>query len=262
MPRAQPLGVEQEAEARQVLLARAAGQHVVVGPPERDLVERRRQPPGLGFRGIGVPAGEARAQFLQRRRQQEDIAMGAADRLILQHAQLRGPLHVEVEQHVLAALEKGQHFAAGRAVAAAEDLGMFEEIAGFDLGDEFLLRQEMIIAAIRLAGTRCAGRRGDAVMARAVGAGGAAEGGLAAAGRAGHDAEEAGAAGGNRRCDHSMFCTCSRNFSTSHFPATTRCAMAASLALAPVVLSSRCSSWQRKSSGRPAGLPALSTLSH
>ncbi len=57
-------------------------------------------------------------------------------------------------------------------------------------------------------------------------------------------------------CPHSTFCTCSRIFSSSVFASTMVWAMPASLALEPMVLNSRKSSWQRKSRARPGGSAA------
>src|SRR5690606_12752293 len=121
-------------------------------------------------------------------------------------------------------------------VTVTEDDGVFEETTGFDLGEEFCFGEKVVVASVDFAGTGRAGGGGDAVMPRTIRGSGATQGGLAASGGAGNNAEQAWQSG-HRRWSHSMFCTCSRNFSTSHFPSTTRWAMAASLALAPMVLS-------------------------
>ena len=52
---------------------------------------------------------------------------------------------------------------------------------------------------------------------------------------------------------HSTFCTCSRMRSTSAFIETTRAEISACWLLEPVVFTSRCISWTRKSMRRPAG---------
>src|SRR6185503_17992184 len=56
---------------------------------------------------------------------------------------------------------------------------------------------------------------------------------------------------------HSRFSSCSRNFSSSPFMPITRWAMSASLALAPIVLTSRPSSWARNPSCLPTGRSAV-----
>src|SRR5690606_38626996 len=55
---------------------------------------------------------------------------------------------------------------------------------------------------------------------------------------------------------HSTFSTCSRSRSISSLIAITRCSIAASFALAPIVFVSRCISWIRKLSRFPTGSDA------
>ena len=124
----------------------------------------------------------------------------------------------------------------------------------------------MVIHSVRFAGPRRAGGAGDdAGHVRAGRQQLLAERRLAAARRRGEE-DEQGPAVGSRRPDgglltfgfwlpafHSTFCACSRNFSNSAFNVTTSREMTASLALEPMVLTSRFISWARKSRVRPTG---------
>ena len=149
-----------------------------------------------------------------------------------------GALHIEVHEYVLPPGEAGEYFFFQRAVMTPKHTGMLEEGAGLDALKKVFLGEKMVIASVFLAWANRAGGSGDAVVGAFGGAGGAAQGGFAAAGWSGDDAEETG----EKRWIHSMFWTCSRSFSTAPFPATTRWARPASLALLPMVLNSRWSS--------------------
>ena len=95
-------------------------------------------------------ADQALAQFLRRRRKNED-----ADEIVLHRlGQLLGALPVDVEQHVAASLQRRRHRPLRRAVEIAEHLGVFEKLAPVAQTGEFPGADEVIILAVDLSRPR------------------------------------------------------------------------------------------------------------
>ena len=125
--RLQALGREDLTHARHALLEIAVDQHVVVlgemGHVGRDLAEA---PAHHRFGILGAPP-QPSLQLGHRRRQDEH-----ADHVGARLAQLLGALPVDVEQDVAARGERLLDRRARRAVAMAVDLGVLQQLAGFD----------------------------------------------------------------------------------------------------------------------------------
>src|SRR3989442_9197866 len=139
-------------------------------------------------------------------------------------------------------------FVLQRAVQLTDVLGILEEPACADPFQELRPRLKVIIHAGPLIGTRRPRRRRhrEAESIRILFAHRPRDGRLAAARRRGQDDDP-------RPCRHSKFSSCSRNFSRSPFIAITVWVIRASLALEPIVFTSRNNSCARNPSCLPTG---------
>ena len=96
---------------------------------------------------------EPALQFPDGRRQDEN-----ADEIVARFfAQLLRALPIDIEQHVAAGAQCVDDRPARRAVAMAEHFGPLQQLAFFDHGIEATAIDEMIIAAVDLAGPLAAG---------------------------------------------------------------------------------------------------------
>jgi hypothetical protein len=136
---------------------------------------------------IGAPRAQATLQLRHGGRQDEDPDDVGIDLL-----QLLRALPVDVEQHVAPALDDLQHLGLQRAVAMAEDVRPFEELATGHHFVEFVVRDEIIVLAVDLAGADRPGGGGDGKGQPVVGGHQhARDRGLAGTRRAGQHEEEA-----------------------------------------------------------------------
>src|SRR6185437_15087227 len=201
---------------------------------------------------LGVQAAVAQPPFqgLLVRREDKD-----ADRVLNFALDLRCPLHVNIEQQVPAALKGLLQEALGGAVVVAEHVGVFQELAACNHLLEILNGHKEILAPVLLAAARSAGGVGDGeVQVRHPLSQLVYKRGLARARRRGNDVHGA----------HSMFWTCSRDFSISAFMASPSCVMRRASPATPVVLESRVLasrfiSCSRKSSFLPTSPPLSSS---
>src|SRR5437588_3506940 len=114
--------------------------------------------PGEGVVVVGAAVAQPAAEHLERGGHQED-----EDRLGEPVAHRRRPLHVDLEDHVLAAREHRLDPAARGAVAVAVDRRGLEELPLLLEPAETLVVDEGVGDAVDLAGPRRAGGVGDAV---------------------------------------------------------------------------------------------------
>src|SRR5262245_6335790 len=248
---------------------------IVVVPPRGNLLAGAGEPPGDLHGPVAPPLTKPRFQVLHRRRHDEPRT-----RLRIALTELPRPVRVDVEQDVEPAGERALEGLHGRAVVVAVDRGPFGEGIPVAHVEELGLGDEVEVGAVHLAWARRPRRVGDGVeevrheLAHLV-----AQRCLPGARRSRDDDEGAppldqlqfsprltallayGSSAAfrlERRSarGYSMFCTCSRIFSSADLAAMAACESSRSSALEPTVLTSRCISWMRKSSVRPTGPPS------
>src|SRR5688500_11599373 len=211
---------------------------------------------GLGIRQAALDdafrvlaaAAQPALQLLQRRRQDED-----ADALRIKRAHLPRALPVDLEDEIVALLQRAVDALLRSSIPVAVHFGVLEEFAALAHGQKRRLVDEVVFAPVLLAGPRCArGVRSRQAQPRLVFEQRLDERGLARARRC-RDDEQAPA--------HSMFCTCSRTCSMRSFSSRAHSATGWLAAFEASVLASRLSSWAMKSRRLPAAPPRCRTRS-
>src|SRR6266571_8600347 len=137
--------------------------------------------------GVRILAARAHAplELLDRRRQDED-----ADAIGIKLAHLLGALPVDLENQVLAALQRIQDHVSRRAVAVAVDFGALQELAAVLHGEKRRVVDEVVVDAVLFAGPGRPGRIRDRdFQARILAHHRLDEGSLACSGRRSDDEE-------------------------------------------------------------------------
>src|SRR5690554_1150945 len=242
-----PFGREDRLEHAERFLEAVVHDNVIEIVRRLQLVERGPQPRRALVVRLTRAAGEPPEQLGTGGRQDEDEHRS---RQLLPH--LSRALHIDIEHDGAALLERRPDAAQRRAVATAVDPCPLEQLATLLHRLEPGVIHEVVVDAVPLVVARRArgrGHRKDDV--------------LVALDERARQRRLASAAGGGeheRECVlpalHSTFSTCSRSRSISSLIAITRCSIAASFALAPIVFVSRCISWIRKLSRFPTGSDA------
>ena len=149
-----------------------------------DFDARIGEPPRDDIGAVLAAAVQPLAQFFPTRRQDED-----QDRVRKQPLDLQCALPVDLERHVVAVGDVGGDLGLRRAVEIAVHLRPLEEVAALDHAPERRHVDEVVLAAVLLAGARAAGRVRDAeaVAVGVLGEEALEEGGLAGARGAGDD---------------------------------------------------------------------------
>ena len=104
------------------------------------------------IRRVSAPAGKALEQFRIAGRHDEEIHRSEADDSLPAGAHLRRALDIEIHHHVAAHFKMPRDFRIEGAVEVAVDFRAFEEFTRLAFRKEFLPAEEMVIAAIDLAG--------------------------------------------------------------------------------------------------------------
>lgn len=178
-------------------------------------------------------------------------------------ADLSSALDVDIEQDVVALTEKVFGGAAACPIVVVVNTGPFEKSFALDHLLEGVFGDKVVVDAVLFVVSGRAGGVGD---------------GESVAGRGVQKRLAKGGFSGTRACgdhqqqtfslkwrghgcgsflgsSHSIFWTCSRIFSISALMGKSRCVMGPSWALTPMVVASRCISWQRKSRRLPITPP-------
>src|SRR5690606_33654561 len=141
-------GLEDHLHLGEALLDVVVDDDVVVGVPVADFGAGAVHAVADDFLAVGAARAQALLERLDTRRQQEyahDVALRALIELL-------GPLPVDVEQEVVAALELLADLRLRGAVAMAEDLGPLEERVFLDHPVESRAVGEMVVVPVDLAG--------------------------------------------------------------------------------------------------------------
>jgi hypothetical protein len=120
--------------------------------------QRTVEPALQARRVLRTPLLQPSQQRIAARRQDEDH-----DRLREGAPELRGPLHVDVHDHLLSLRQHARHFRAERAVPHAVHLRTLRELIGPAPRRELGGREEMIVAPIHFTRPRRARRRAHRV---------------------------------------------------------------------------------------------------
>src|SRR3954453_13047545 len=122
--RLQPLGLEDVVDELAAFLRVVVDQHIIIFGPMAYLGRGAVHAAADHLPAVGAARAKAALELGHRGRQDED-----ADDVRIDLLQLLRALPVDVEQHVAAALDRLHHLALERAVAVAEDVRPFEELA-------------------------------------------------------------------------------------------------------------------------------------
>lgn len=114
------------------------------------------------FLGVGGAICQAFTQFVFTRRHDKEIHQTGGNERVIAGSHLSCALHIDVQDHVLAALQELKNLGFQSSIKISVDLGVLEEISSLYVGFKLLPVQEVVITGVDLTlpdWTRSAGNR-------------------------------------------------------------------------------------------------------